>query len=70
MDRKQKNNAIQPLNEGSDTDVQPDLSDSLKPFHSHSQSSSQDEVFFASGPFYAHLDDLDDEEDNDELTVI
>lgn len=35
-----------------------------------SQGTTNDDVFFASGPFYAHLDDLeDDDEEDEELAV-
>ena len=49
-------------------------SQSLKQQNLMSNQSSSDDVFFASGPFYAHLDDFDyndknQQENNDELTV-
>lgn len=53
--------------EGPDQEVAHSLKE--RPLHSTSRASSQEEVFFASGPFYAHLDDLEDDEEEDELLV-
>ena len=69
MDQPNKHKYSNEPSNGSDADtVDTDLQMKESSSHSHSRSSSQDEVYFASGPFYAHLDDLDDEEE-DELTV-